>query len=91
MCDLVGKAANNHYLPRFACPHSQSMFQILPPAKCLSLLFNIATSLEKRGIRSVSGAMDKSALLLTAFLMQINLFAAILKLRIRRGPQDKLV
>ena len=90
MFDLVGKAANNRYLPLIVRSHSQSMFQILPPAKSLSLLFNIAFSLEKRGIQSVFGTMDKSAPLLPAFLMQIKLFAAILKLRIRRGRRINL-
>jgi len=47
MFDLVGKAANNLYLPLIGCPRSQSMFQIPPQAKSLSLLFNIASPLEK--------------------------------------------
>jgi hypothetical protein len=53
MFDLVGKAANNRYLPLIVCPHSQSMFQILPPAKSLSLLFNIASSLENAGFEAI--------------------------------------
>ncbi len=55
MFDLVGKAANNRYLPLIVRPHSQSMFQILPPAKSLSLLFNIASSLKNPVFKAFLG------------------------------------
>lgn len=90
MFDLVGKAANNHFLPRIDCPHSQSMFQILPQAKSLSLLFSIPSRSKNLANRSIFRAMRKSPPLLPAFRMQINLFAAILKLRIRRGRRINL-